>query len=43
MDRAVSLMENRGIVFRSQSLAAGASSAFTDPDGNTLALFASGG
>lgn len=42
MERAVSLLENRGIAFRSQSLASGASSAFTDPDGNTLALFVSG-
>lgn len=39
MERAVSLLENRGIVFRSQALATRPSSAFSDPDGNTLALF----
>lgn len=39
MARAVSLLENRGIVFRSEGHAGRASSAFSDPEGNTLYLF----
>ncbi len=37
--RAVSLLENRGIVFRSEAHAGRATSAFSDPEGNTLYLF----
>lgn len=38
--RAVALLENRGIVFRSEAHASTAVSAFSDGDGNTLFLFA---
>jgi 4-hydroxyphenylpyruvate dioxygenase-like putative hemolysin len=41
VDRAVALLENRGIVFRSEGHAGRAVSAFSDPEGNTLYLFES--
>ena len=40
VDRAVALLENRGLVFRSEAHAGTAVSTFSDPDGNTLFFFA---
>ena len=39
--RAVALLENRGIVFRTEGHAGKAASTFSDPEGNTLYLFES--
>lgn len=39
VERAVALLENRGVVFRSEGHAGRAASTFSDPEGNTLYLF----
>jgi len=39
VERAVALLENRGIVFRTEGHAGSAASTFSDPEGNTLYLF----
>jgi catechol 2,3-dioxygenase-like lactoylglutathione lyase family enzyme len=41
VERAVALLENRGIVFRSEGHGGRATSTFSDPEGNTLYLFES--